>query len=166
MYAAIVALQAAERNRIRAHLLRLSPEDRSLRFAAGLVTDDTICRYVDSIAFERDIVMGLVSKRGLVIGFVHGCVFDARGCRHVETAFSVDAAWRGHGFGSRLMDAVLVRAGAGGAATLVGQCAVRNLPMRRIFERAAMSLTREDDELCARRVMGGAPVAAAAMAVA
>jgi GNAT superfamily N-acetyltransferase len=151
MYAAIVALQPADRARLEAHLLRLSPEDRSLRFAAGLVTDDTVRRYVAAIDFQRDLVLGLVSKRGWVIGCVHGCVFVAHGQRHVETAFSVDAQWRGHGFGTRLMEAIVARAAAEGGATLVGTCAVRNLAMRRVFERGEMALQREDDEMSARR---------------
>ncbi len=150
MFAAIVALQPADRARIEAHLLRLSAEDRSLRFAAGLVTDETVRRYAASIDFGRDLVMGLVSKRGLVIGFVHGCVFDLRGRRHVEAAFSVDAEWRGRGLGRRLMEALLLRAAAEGGAVVVGQCAARNLPMRRIFECAQMTLTREEDEFDAR----------------
>lgn len=160
MYAAIVALHAADRARIEAHLLRLSPEDRSLRFAAGLVTDDTVRRYAASIDFGRDLVMGLVSKRGLVIGLVHGCVFDLHGQRHVEAAFSVDAEWRGHGLGRRLMEALLLRTAAEGGAEVVGQCAVRNLPMRRIFERAGMQLVREDDELDARRSVAALEVPA------
>ncbi len=151
MYAAITALTAADRARVEAHLLRLSPADRSLRFAAGLVTDETVRRYVDGIRFETDHVLGLVSKRGVVIGLAHGCVFDAGGQRHVEAAFSVDAEWRGHGFGSRLMEALLLRARAAGGATVVGSCAARNLPMRRVFERAQMALSRDEDEFFARR---------------
>ncbi|MFO1327945.1 MAG: GNAT family N-acetyltransferase [Rubrivivax sp.] len=161
MYAAIVPLYASDRDRIRDHLLRLSPEDRSLRFAAGVVTDDSVCRYVDAIDLERDLVMGLVSKRGFVVGLVHGAVFDHRGRRHVEAAFSVDAAWRGVGFGTRLMEALLLHAAALGDAVVLGQCAVRNRPMRRVFERAGMAMTRSDDEWCARREWG-APCAASA----
>lgn len=158
MYAAIVALQPADRARIEAHLLRLSAEDRSLRFAAGVVTDDTIRRYVAAMPFDRDLVMGLVSKRGQVIGLVHGCVFDLRGQRHVEAAFSVDAEWRGHGFGTRLMQALVVRTEAEGGATLVATCAARNRPMRRIFEHAEMAMEREDDEVSARRDVAAALV--------
>jgi len=131
-------------------LLALSPEDRSRRFSAGLVTDDTIRRYVAGLRFERDMVMGLVSKRGTVISLAHGCVFEAKGQRHVEAAFSVDAEWRGHGFGSRLMDAVVLRTRVEGGAALLGTCAVRNVPMRRIFEGVGMALSREEDEFTAR----------------
>lgn len=162
MYATIVSLVAGDRDRVRDHLLRLAGEDRSLRFAAGVVTDDSVCRYVDAIDFERDLVMGLVSKRGLVIGLVHGAVFDHRGRRHVDAAFSVDAAWRGVGFGTRLMESLLLQASALGQAVVLGQCAVRNRPMRRLFERAGMAMTRSDDEWCARRELGAAPAAGVA----
>jgi GNAT superfamily N-acetyltransferase len=146
----IIALQPTDRARIEMHLLALPAEDRSRRFSAGLVTDDTIRRYVAGLRFERDMVMGLVSKRGAVISLAHGCVFEANGQRHVEAAFSVDAEWRGHGFGSRLMGAVVLRTGVEGGAALLGTCAVRNVPMRRIFERVGMALRREEDEFTAR----------------
>ena len=146
----IIALQPTDHARIEMHLLALSPEDRSRRFSAGLVTDDTIRRYVAGLRFERDMVMGLVSKRGTVISLAHGCVFEANGQRHVEAAFSVDAEWRGHGFGSRLMDAVVWRTRVEGGAALLGTCAVRNVPMRRMFERVGMALSREEDEFTAR----------------
>lgn len=151
MYAAPTALGAGDLDRIEAHLLRLSVADRSLRFAAGVVTDDMVCHYAASIDFGRDCVLGLVSKRGLVFGLAHGAVFDAHGHRHIEAAFSVDAEWRGRGFGSRLMDALLARTAGDGGVVVIGHCAVRNRAMRRIFEGAGMALTREEDEMTARR---------------
>jgi RimJ/RimL family protein N-acetyltransferase len=68
---------------------------------------------------------------------------------NIEAAFSVDAEWRGHGFATRLMACVQACAAASGGATVVGQCAVRNLRMRRVFEHAGMTVTREEDELLA-----------------
>lgn len=156
---AIVALQAADADRIAAHLLRLSPEDRSLRFAAGLVTDQTVCAYVGRMRFASDAVFGLIDAGGAVVGLAHGCLFETRGKPLIECAFSIDAALRGQGFGARLM-ALLADFAARRGAALVGLCHVRNLPMRRIFERAGLTLTREDDELHARR--DPAPPAAAA----
>lgn len=146
---AIVVLHAADADRIAAHLLRLSPEDRSLRFAAGLVTDQTVCAYVARMRFGHDAVFGLIGAGGAVAGLAHGCLFEARGEPLLEAAFSIDAALRGQGFGARLM-ATLADFAARRGAALVGMCHVRNLPMRRIFEKAGMSLTREDDELHAR----------------
>jgi len=166
MQLAIALLEAADRPRIEAHLLRLSAGDRSLRFAAGLVTDDTVRAYAGRIRHGHDIVVGLIDRHDALAGLAHGCVYEVRGQLHVEAAFSVDEAWRGQGFGARLMEAVQVQAQAIGAARVVGICAVRNLPMRRIFERAGMALTREEDEMHAEgRVApacAGAPQRAAA----
>jgi GNAT superfamily N-acetyltransferase len=149
MYRITVDLQAGDTDRIAAHLLRLAPEDRSLRFSAGVVTDEAIRAYVGRIRFGHDLVLGLVSKRGLVFGLAHGCVFHQRGQMHIDAAFSVDAAWRGVGLGKALMEAVQLRASerASERAALVGMCATRNWPMRRIFEGAGLTLRREENEM-------------------
>jgi GNAT superfamily N-acetyltransferase len=146
---AIVILDAADGPPIEAHLLRLSPGDRSLRFAAGLVTDDTVRGYVGRIRHGHDIVLGLLDRDDRLVGLAHGCVYEARGQLHVEAAFSIDEGTRGQGFGIRLMQAVQIQAQARGIVRVVGSCAVRNLPMRRVFERAGLTLKREDDEMCA-----------------
>ena len=106
MFRSITPLLRTDAARIEDHLLRLSAEDRSLRFAAGLVTGETVRRDVAAIPFERDLVLGLVSQRGSVFGLGHGCVFTAGGRSHVEAAFSIDAAWRGRGLAISLMHAL------------------------------------------------------------
>ena len=148
---AIERLTALAAPRIVAHLLRLSAEDRSLRFAAALVTDETIRRYVSRIRFGLDAVFGLVDGRGWVVGLAHGCVFEVQAAPRIEAAFSIDADLRGLGFGHRLMQAVDTFAQHHGMVAVVGLCAARNLPMRRVFERAGMQLVREDDEVHAVR---------------
>ncbi len=147
----ITDLQNADRERIEAHLLRLSADDRSSRFSAGLVTDDTILRYVDALRFNHDLLLGLVSQRGVLFGFTHGCIYAAGALQRVEVAFSVDAEWRKRGLGTRLMEALKQRAlqRAAPPAEVCGQCAVRNLAMRRIFAGAGLTLTRADDEMLA-----------------
>lgn len=95
--------RTCDRARIEAHLLSLNADDRSLRFSAGVVTDDSIRACVARIRFGHDLVLGLVSQRGLLFSLAHGCVYDSRGQPHIEAAFSVDAAWRGAGLGKALM---------------------------------------------------------------
>ena len=143
----IIALRAKDLEQIEAHFLRLAPQDRSLRFSAGLVTDETIRRYVAGIRFDRDAVFGLIDAAGSIVGVAHGCVYSVAGHVHVETAFSLDAAWRHQGHGSRLMRTVAAFASGEGAQTLVAICSARNLPMRRICERAGMAIAREEDEI-------------------
>lgn len=145
----IEALHAGDVPRIAEHFARLSPDDRALRFNSSLIDDAQLKRYVGQMRFGEDVVLGLVDTQGSVVGVAHGCVFDARGERRIEAAFSVDAAYRGRGFGCALMQA-LRTAAPKRVSAIVGLCAVRNLPMRRIFQRAGMMLTREDDEFQAR----------------
>ena len=177
MFRSITPLLRRDAALIEDHLLRLCAQDRSLRFAAGLVTDETIRRYVAEIPFERDLVLGLVSQCGSLFGLVHGCQFSVGGQAHVEAAFSVDAAWRGHGLATALMQALSSRladrADTAGATVIVGSCAARNLPMRAVFVHAGLTLRREDDEFHAqglirpaRALAGRDAVAASACAVA
>ena len=164
MQLAIVTLDAADVPRIQAHLLRLSAADRSLRFSAGLVTDDAVLCYASRIRHGHDIVVGLIDRHGLLVGLAHGCVYEARGQPHLEAAFSIDETRRGQGYGARLMEAVQAQARVRGIARVVGSCAVRNLPMRRVFERAGMTLTREEDEMCAEGCVPALPTGAQAAA--
>ena len=146
----IQALHACDAPRVVAHLTRLSPEDRGLRFNASLADDAQIARYVGQIRFGEDIVLGLVDATGRVVGVAHGCVFEAGGERRVEAAFSVDGALRGLGLATTLMRSLQAAASRHGVVVIVGFCAARNRPMRRVFERAGMTLTREEDEVHAR----------------
>jgi RimJ/RimL family protein N-acetyltransferase len=146
----IEALHAGDAYRTTAHFVRLSPEDRALRFNSALVDDAQIARYVGQMRFGEDLILGLVDAEGSIVGVAHGCVFDAGGERRIEAAFSIDAAYRGRGFGTALMRSLKSAAPQRSASAIVGLCAARNLPMRRIFERAGMTLSREEDELVAR----------------
>ncbi len=144
----VTPLHRTDAGPVESHLLRLDTRDRSLRFAAGLVTDETIACYVARIPFGHDAVLGLRDDHGSIVGLAHGCLYAGReGRLHVEMAFSIDVEWRGQGFGALLMRRLEALAAAKGASALVGMCVARNLPMRRIFEHAGMQLTREDDEL-------------------
>jgi GNAT superfamily N-acetyltransferase len=155
----LVRLSAADAAAVTAHLLRLDVQARALRFAAGAVSDTTVRHYVGGMRFEHDAVLGALDLDGTLVGLAHGCVFNTGGALHIEAAFSVDAAHRRRGLGSRLMRAIEAHGRHIGAHTVLGLCAARNLPMRRIFEHAGMVLTRHDDELEARRVLG-VPLAA------
>lgn len=143
----IRALERADAARIEEHLLRLWPADRSLRFAAGVVTDETIGRYVGGIRFGVDAVLGNVDERGAVVALAHGSVYRVGESIRVEVAFSVDAERRGRGLGTELMAAARRFAESISADSMVAMCVARNLPMRRIFASAGMTMTRADDEV-------------------
>lgn len=143
----IRVLQAADAARIEEHLLRLDPVDRSLRFAAGVVTDETIRRYVAGIRFGIDAVLAMADEAGAVVAFAHGCVYSVGKRSRVEVAFSVDADRRGKGLASQLMAEARRFAESIGAHSVLGMCLARNAPMCQIFVNAGMTMTREDDEV-------------------
>lgn len=167
MHQTTTNLLASDAARIEAHLLRLSVEDRSLRFSAGVVIDESIRDYVTRIRFGHDLVLGLVGQCGRLYGLAHGCLFTWKGQPQIEVAFSVDLEWRGHGLGKGLMQSMQSRASelANQEVALLGMCAARNWPMRRIFEHAGLALRREDDEVHALgRILPRAESCAAPMA--
>jgi GNAT superfamily N-acetyltransferase len=151
----IQMLEAADAGRIEDHLLRLAPADRSLRFAAGLVVDETIRRYVRGIRFGTDAVLGVFDASAELVAFAHGCVYKVGERARVEVAFSVDVEWRGRGLGTALMAQARSFAESIGADSVVGMCLARNGPMRRIFAAASMTMTREDDEVHACCLLAG-----------
>ena len=61
-----------------------------------------------------------------------------------------------------LMRSLQAAASLHGVASIVGLCATRNRPMRRIFERAGMALVREDDEIRACLALAAGPSGAGA----
>jgi len=143
----IRALVAADAAGIEEHLLRLAPVDRSLRFAAGVVPDGMIHRYVAGIRFGIDAALGIVDSCEKLVAFAHGCVYTVGKRASVEIAFSVDAEWRRMGYGAALMAEARTFAESIGAHSVVGMCLARNGPMRRIFAGAGMMITCEDDEV-------------------
>lgn len=147
----IVRLRALDAAVFELHLSRLSAPDRSLRFAAGIVGDETLRRYVAGIDFERDIVLGIRDEAGTLVACAHGCVYTVAGRLRIEAAFSVDVALRRCGLCMRLMTALERYAEGLGAESLLAMCVARNQPMRRCFERAGMRISREEDEVHAVR---------------
>ncbi|MEP7303360.1 MAG: GNAT family N-acetyltransferase [Caldimonas sp.] len=144
---ALVALGAAHAPAILAHLLRLPADDRSLRFCAGTVPADVVAKYVDSIRFGEDSVLGVVDAHGSVVAVGHACWFRSRDGLLAEASFSVDEAWRNRGIGRALLLAVRAAAAEREASAVIGQCLARNRAMRRVFAAAGMTMTQEDGEV-------------------
>jgi len=63
-------VSATNRHEILEHLLRLSAEDRRLRFG-GPSSDETLAAYVARIDFARDAALGLRDDADALIGFTH-----------------------------------------------------------------------------------------------
>ncbi len=115
---------------LRAHLKRLDPEARRLRFG-GVTTDDFIDAYVDT-AFRLDATIfgvfidGEIRASAELRGIFGGMAPDA------EAAFAVEGDWQDQGLGSELMDRILTTAQNRGVARLHMICLTENARMRHI----------------------------------
>lgn len=89
-------LLMAERPLFAAHLKRLSPADRSFRFAHSRVGDDWIDKYVAGIAAD-DLLLGCFDGDRLV-----GVAHVAFAGPVAEMGISVDSDSRAHGVGAEL----------------------------------------------------------------
>lgn len=121
----------------RDHLLRLSPEDRRLRF--GQPRDNrAVLHYVDGLQPSRDIVLAHFGPDLEVIGAVHIALSSG----HVaELAFSVDAPCRGQGIAAALFArAVIVARNRGMRAAMI-YCLAMNRQMRSLARAARMTIS-------------------------
>lgn len=101
----LMPLDSRHREALTAHLLALDPGDRADRFT-GTVTDDYVRRYVDSIGYARDVLIGAVQGRRLV-GLAHAAVYLEHGELVAEIGLSTDTGTRRHGLGKRLLLAAI-----------------------------------------------------------
>jgi len=101
----IVILTEVDRPAIQAHLLRLSSDDRRLRFFCT-ISDDGVRHYASTILdFKTTTVFGAFRGKDL-IGMA--CLAKATSTS-AEAAFSIDANERGTGLARELMRAVIRR---------------------------------------------------------
>lgn len=141
-------LAARHRERILAHLLGLPPHDRYLRFGYA-ASDEQVVRYVESLNFERDEVLGIFNRRLRLLAMAHLAYLapepgpsDAR----AEFGVSVAANARGRGYGSRLFDLAVLHARNRGVRTLVIHALSENAPMLKIAHNAGAQVVREGSE--------------------
>ena len=117
------------------HLLALPEHDRRLRFGTP-AGDAAIERYVASVDFARDIVLGLVDEAGHLRGFGHLVLHAAT----PELGLSIDPAMRGGGLGSLLLARACGRVREAGKDQLVMHYLPENTALARLAARAGMRL--------------------------
>ena len=132
----IRSLGATYRDRIAAHLLALPPADRYLRF--GYAANDThIARYVDSLDFERDEIIGIFDRRLELIAMAHLAPSEHAGYTHcAEFGVSVLRRARGRGYGGRLFDRAIVNARNDGVNMVFIHALSENTAMLKIARNA------------------------------
>ena len=142
----IRSLSERHRPRILAHLLALNMNDRYLRFGYA-AADDQIRRYVERIAFERDEIFGVFSRRLELIALAHlaydpSVEAEPQRPSAAEFGVSVNLHGRGRGLGARLFDHAVLRARNRGVDTIVIHALSENAAMLRIVRNAGATIER------------------------
>jgi RimJ/RimL family protein N-acetyltransferase len=123
---------------LRRHLLRLTADERRMRFQGG-VADLSIERLCAQLDWFRTVVVGYV-----VDGRLRGAAqlgFDRFLCPHtVEVAVTVETSWQGSGVGTELIRRAVTIARNRGTQRLVMLCLVENRRMREIARKLQSAL--------------------------
>jgi GNAT superfamily N-acetyltransferase len=132
--------------RIAAHLLSLSPEDRYLRFGY-MANDEQVKRYVDGLNFERDDIFGIYNRKLELIAMAHlAFSTDAQLSSCAEFGVSVLASARGRGYGSRLFDRAVIHARNEGVGMMFIHALSENTAMLNIARKGGATIERDGSE--------------------
>jgi len=129
-----------ERAAYAAHLKRLSPEDRRLRFARSGVADQVIDDYVATIGVE-DLILAAFAEDDLV-GAAHVALTGSL----AEVGVSVDEGHRTDGIGSKLLRQAAAFARNRRAEKLYTLCLSDNRSMVALARRSGMTVHFEGGE--------------------
>jgi GNAT superfamily N-acetyltransferase len=142
---AVRRLGSHERDRIRQHLLALDDADRAVRFgtAAG---DDAIARYVETLDFGRDTLLGVRAPGGALLGLAHVALAGGT----AELGLSVSAGARSRGLGRALAEAALAEAIRCGASEFRFDCSAANAGMRALAAHLGMPVVDDGGHSVAR----------------
>jgi RimJ/RimL family protein N-acetyltransferase len=142
----LVPLGACDESKILAHYLRLSPDDRYLRFCANL-SDYAITQFVTKRMDLADgVAFGILTDGEIVgVGYV-GKIYESDGRDTAEAGFSIDADHRGEGHASLLMAAIIGYCRGRRVQTLVMSCLRENRRMQAIARNFGLRVVIDRDE--------------------
>lgn len=142
-------LSVRHRSRIRAHLGGLDTHDRYLRFGHA-ASEEQLDRYVASLDFVRDEILGIFNRRLELIGLAHLAYDPAPQLQGrppmAEFGVSVMQKGRGRGYGERLFQHAILHARNRGIETLFIHALSENGPMLRMARRAGAKVERDGSE--------------------
>ncbi len=133
--------------KLRAHLLRLPPGDRRLRFC-GQLSDDAVRAHCAAIDWSQSLFVGCFVG-GRLRGVCELRLFAAAG-RRAELALTVEAPYQGRGLGRELLRRGLVLARNRYVSEIAMLCLVENRRMRALARRFDSQLALDADEVSAR----------------
>jgi RimJ/RimL family protein N-acetyltransferase len=136
------------------HLIRLSPDDRRLRFGGLFMPDDVIGRYVQGIDWTHSRQVGCFDAgalRGVVQLSLPRSNIEAdapwmkRGT--AEFGISVEAPWRRQGIATQLIRQAIAVARNHDVRDLYMVCHPENEPMRRLARKVGLRLNYVSGEV-------------------
>lgn len=132
-------LHAGHREEILQHLLKLSDEDRRLRFGTQ-TTDEVIEHYVERLDFNKDAIFGIFNMNLTLVGMAHLAYLpETKGrARAAEFGVSVLPEGRSQGFGTGLLQRSAVHSRNTRIETLYVHCLSNNKAMMNLAQKAGM----------------------------
>lgn len=137
-------LWMADSAAFRDHLLRLDAASRRDRFGME-ADDDFVCRYAEN-SFWLDTVIHGIFVGGALVGVAELRMIGTSRSE-AEAAFSVESEWRGRGFGTRLMEQVMLTARNRRIRKLYMNCLAGNPQALRLAEHSGAELVNEGDDV-------------------
>ena len=142
----IRSLGPSHGERIAAHLLSLSAQDRYLRFGYA-ANDEQVRRYVSGLNFERDEIFGIYNRKLELIAMAHlAFSVDPKLKSCAEFGVSVLARSRGRGYGARLFDRAVMHARNNGVDMMFIHALSENTAMLNIARKAGAKIERDGSE--------------------
>ncbi len=139
----VKSLTRFELSLYREHLLRLSQQDRYLRFS-GYVADESIHKYVDGIDLRNGVVKAIYDDDLNVVAAIHVLIFNNG--KDAEIALSVDQDHRRKGYGHALFEAALKWVRSRSVEKIYSLCLQENRPMARIANSRGMTIHHDSQE--------------------
>jgi GNAT superfamily N-acetyltransferase len=139
-----------ERWRLKQHLLRLSRDERRLRFS-GAVSDDFIAAHCDGIDWLRAVIIG-VFENG-VLRAAAELQLETGIDRRAELAITVEAAWQDHGIGTELLGHAITVAANRAMRSIYMICLIDNRRMQHVARKFTDRLIVVEDQAEADLVM-------------
>lgn len=130
-----------------AHLLRLDPEARRMRFAHP-VADNYVLDYAARMTDMDGVVYGFIVD-GEVRAVAELRKMHGNWGPQAEAAFSVEQEWRNHGIATLLMGRIIRAARNRGVRTLVMSCLVENTVMQGIARKYRADLHCDEGSVMA-----------------
>lgn len=137
----VVDLTPADRSALRSHFQALDREDRRLRFGTAY-SDESIARYLDTIDFESDAVLGVYEPGKRLVGAAHVARVD----EDAELGVSVLNGYRSRGLGSELLSRAADHARTMRVRRLYLHCLAENAAMLHLAVRNGMRICRDRGE--------------------